>query len=248
MTSSPALTSTQAAARGNALLRSVPDKIWNDGEIDLAEVAIIRNAEPSPATTHIAFPISGLLSVIVSFDDGSMQEVGCIGAEGMSRIDDLLLQRRADLRAYGQVPGSALLLPRATVCQWFEEIPEFRKAVLTYIGKRFVEATQIAGCNAQHDVTRRLAKWILTASDRIDSNEIALTHDYLALMLGTRRATITVTAQQFAEHGAIRYRRGHIELLDRGILERLACPCYRQSPFYRSASPSSDEMLTPKAA
>jgi CRP-like cAMP-binding protein len=235
----------QSGHNANLLLQHLPSDLWNEVHNKTQEIEITREARPCDPRSHIAFPLSGMLSLVVNFEDGTAQEVGCIGREGMSGAHTIWSNFRSELSVVGQAKGRAIILPIPLVASLTERSVPFRNAISEYISKRLVEVSQTAACNGQHSVPQRLAKWILIAADRIESNQVLLTHDYLALMLGTRRATVTVAAQRFAGNGWISYRRGSIQILDSHALQRAACVCYALSPFpmfdslARSASPLS---------
>ena len=221
----------QSSHNSNLLLQHLPSDLWNEVHYKTQEIDITREAQPCDPRSHIAFPLSGMLSLIVSFEDGAAQEVGCVGREGMSGAHTIWSNFRSELAVMGQAKGRAILVPIPLVAALTERSVPFRNAISEYISKRLVEVCQTAACNGQHSVPQRLAKWILIACDRLESSNVQLTHDYLALMLGTRRATVTVAAQHFASNGWISYRRGSIQILDTRALQRAACVCYALSPF-----------------
>ncbi|GAC1659844.1 MAG: Crp/Fnr family transcriptional regulator [Acidobacteriaceae bacterium] len=215
----------------NALTESEQRELRDSGE----EITIQRDTSlKHDGKTEVVFPTSGMVSVVVRFQDGSSHEVGCVGSEGMTDVFGLWTKYDPEVAVFGQIAGRGLSVSRQALRAIAEKNPQARAALMEYAGRRYFEACLTAACNAHHNVPQRLAKWILTASDRIRSVSVPLTHDYLAMMLGTRRATVTVAAQKFAQDGWITYRRGHIEITDSEALAKAACECYAKNPFTAS--------------
>lgn len=215
----------------NHLLRHLDDSQLRDLRNAGSEVTIMRDGALPNCSTHLYFPVSGMISLVVQFGDRTSHEVGCVGNEGVSSTLGLESRYEPQLVAMGQIPGRAQSIPLETVQFLAEKNERFGQALKDYAARRYFEACLTAACNAHHNVPQRLAKWILIASDRVQSQNIPLTHDYLAMMLGTRRATVTIAAQRFAENGWMTYRRGHIEIKQPEALRRAACECYEMNPF-----------------
>jgi CRP-like cAMP-binding protein len=104
---------------------------------------------------------------------------------------------------------------------------KFHELCLRYVQAQLMQATQTGACNASHNIEQRLARWLLLSRDRLESDEIPLTHEFLSQMLGTRRSSVTITARAFHDLGVIDYSRGKIAVRDRAGLEELSCECYR---------------------
>lgn len=185
--------------------------------------------EAGETIDRIYFPQTGMVSLLVMSEDGGAVEAATIGYEGGVGVHRGFGRRRAFTRAVIQLDGivselSAEAFERATL-----ESASIREIISTYTEVLWVEAQQIAACNASHDAVARLARWLLQTQDRLQPRTptIALTQDFLAQMLGTRRTTVTLVARALQTAGLIRYRRGKIEIIDRPGLEEAACECYR---------------------
>lgn len=175
---------------------------------------------------HAIFPLSGVVSVVVELDRGTVVEVGTIGNEGMVGLTLLLGANVSRRKAFMQIPGEGLSIPAPVL---LEEIS--RDGVIDEVMRRYTlgylnQVAQTAACNRAHDVEQRLCRWILMCHDKAGSNTLELTQQFLAEMLGVRRASVTVAASRVQKAGLIRYRRGVIEVLDRPRLESAACECY----------------------
>lgn len=169
----------------------------------------------------------GLASVLTAMADGSAIEVRMIGPEGMTGFPYLLGSRILPQQIIIQVPGSALRMRAALFRAEFERREEVRGVVLRFVNAAYAMTSQTAACNRLHSVEQRCARWLLNASDRIGSDTMPMTHEFLSSLLGVRRSGVTVTAGRLQRSGLIRYHRGHLEITDREKLEELACECYQ---------------------
>ena len=182
--------------------------------------------EPDGPIPHVYFPRTGIASIVTRMSEGGTIEVATIGNEGIVGLSAYLGNGRASMEAFVQVPGDAVRMTSAAFRQ------EVRTGTLGNIIRRYSQAfvTQIgqtAACNRVHSVAERCARWLLMLADRVPGDEFSLTQEFLAEMLGVRRATVTVAAGQLKKPGLIDYRRGRIRILDRKGLERAACECYK---------------------
>lgn len=178
--------------------------------------------EPLPAAY---FPEAGWVSLLVRLEDGESAEVGVVGREGMVGMPLMLGGTDAELDALVQCPGTALRLGAAAFHAAMEASPAFHDLMLRYALVRHVHATRMAACNARHPLGQRLARSLLMAHDRADG-DTPITHEVLSMMLGVRRAGVTVAAGAMQKAGLIRYYPGHITITDRAGLEAYACECY----------------------
>ncbi|HEX8354726.1 MAG TPA: Crp/Fnr family transcriptional regulator [Pyrinomonadaceae bacterium] len=175
---------------------------------------------------HVYFPYAGTISVVVQMRDGDQAEVGVVGREGMLGLPLLLGTETAPLRAFTQVSGGAM---RMTAADFREEVG--RRAglymlLLRYAQAFFVQMAQTAACNRLHPMEGRLAKWLLTTRELAESDELDLTHEFVAVMLGVRRAGVTEALGQLRSAGLIDHSRGRIRILDVEGLGRESCECY----------------------
>src|SRR5215471_2119323 len=172
------------------------------------------------------FPHDGIVSLLAVMRQGDAIETATIGYEGAVGAFAGFGMRRAHTRAVVQVRGSASRIAASR----FRKVAEDSEAVCTLIvcyGEMLlIQVQQTAACNALHPVEARLSRWLLQARDRLESNTVKLTHEFLSQMLGVRRTTVTVVANMLQQAGLIRYHRGHIEIVDRRGLEARACECY----------------------
>ncbi|MFC3712619.1 Crp/Fnr family transcriptional regulator [Sphingoaurantiacus capsulatus] len=176
---------------------------------------------------HVYFPTGGIVSLVSLQEDGGSVETGAVGCEGIVAINCLLGDRISYNRAVVQLPGGAKFMPVAPFMEIWEESPSFRRVVMAFNHAFATLIFQSVACNTSHPAEVRLARWILMCLDRCgDGETVALTHEYLADMLGVGRPTITVVARTLQAAGLIRYSRGVITVLDRAGLEAASCECY----------------------
>ncbi len=201
---------------------------------------LIRPNEP---IGDVWFPTTCLASLVTVLEDGSTVEGGSVGREGMVGIPVLLESTSTPMETTVQVPGMAIRLPAEVLLRRFEESRPLRALMHRYIHSLFLIASQSAACNRKHSVESRFARWLLMSSDGIGSDEVAITHEYLATMLGVRRPGVTEAALKLQEQGLINYRRGGTTILDRRGLEDAACECYQvvRSEFDRLIPPRGTE-------
>ncbi len=174
----------------------------------------------------VYFIEEGIGSVLTSMANGATIEVGMIGAEGIVGAAALLGGEASAQQIVVQVPGAALKMPAAKCKEAFDQSPAFRTAVLRYVAVLLDLGAQTAACNRLHNIEQRCARWFLMALDRMDGDVLPMTHEFLASMLGVRRAGITETAGELQRSGLIRNHRGEVTVVDRAGLEAAACECY----------------------
>jgi CRP-like cAMP-binding protein len=191
------------------------------------------------------FPVDCVLSVVTQMKDGGSIEVGTIGREGVSAIPLLLGATTSANECYCQVPGYAVVIDAAQFRQLIAAGNDrFRRLLDRFLQAYVNMLGQLAACNGMHNIYERTARWLLMTHDRVDSDTINLTHEFLAMMLGARRSGVTIAAATLQQAGFIRYAHGHIELLDRVGLEGAACECYEVAReqfagLLRSVQPST---------
>lgn len=183
--------------------------------------------EPEEPIRYAYFPLSGAASVVTMLTDGGSVEAGVIGKEGMAGIPlilgcDVELNRRVQI----QVASSGLKLRAGVLKEEFSRDAHLRALLLRYLQAFITQISQTAACNRAHRLEARLARWLLACQDRLNSDEIGLTQEFIAQMLGVRRAGVSVAATQLEERGLISHKRGHIQILDREGLKAVACECY----------------------
>lgn len=181
---------------------------------------------PQDPVSHVYFPNRGTVSVIATFADGGSVEVGIVGNEGIFGINVVLGSVSTPHEAIVQLPGDGFRASSAALRQEFKRGGQLQDLLLRYTQAFIVQIAQTAACNGTHPITGRLARWLLMASDRARRSELELTQEFIAEMLGTRRAGVTEAAGRLQDAGLIRYRRARITILDRKGLEAVSCECY----------------------
>lgn len=173
----------------------------------------------------VYFPLDAVLSVVAELENGDMIEVGTVGCEGVSAIPLLFGSTTSANQSYCQVPGMAIEISPELFVR-FQKNVEFRRLLDRYVQAYINLLGQLAACNRLHNVYERCARWILMTHDRVGSNVLPLTHEFLAMMLGTRRSGVTIAVATLREAGFLSSVQGKIEVLDRSGLESASCECY----------------------
>ncbi len=213
----------------NAILRGLDagdiDELLPDGEvINLKVRAPIYQAEE--LIHEVYFPIDCVLSVVTRMKEGGMIEVGTIGREGCSAVPLLMGARTTANDCFCQVPGTAIKITAETFDRLRRSNAKFRALLDRFLQGYVNFLGQLAGCNRLHSVYERCSRWLLMSNDRVDSDTIFLTHEYLAMMLGSRRSGVSIALSTLRKAGFIEYGNGRIQILDRAGLEQSACECY----------------------
>jgi CRP-like cAMP-binding protein len=177
--------------------------------------------------SHVYFPESAVLSVIARMRDGAAAEVGTVGNEGMVDVSAFLADQCSVNETLVQIPGTGHRVPRPILQAAANASPALRNVLARYTQAYLTQVAQTAACNRLHTIERRCARWLLMTHDRVQgADHFPLTQEFLAIMLGVRRAGVTVAANALQDAGLIRYRRGSIRILDRAGLEAASCECY----------------------
>jgi CRP-like cAMP-binding protein len=184
---------------------------------------LIRPHEP---IRYAYFPLDCLASLVIILEDGSTVESGSVGREGMVGIPIVLGAGSTPMQTLTQIAGDAFRIEASTIRAMFEQRGALHLMLSRYIHTLFMIASQSAACNRRHGVEARLARWLLMSSDSIASTSLDITQEFLAAMLGVRRAGVTEAAVKLQEAGWIAYSRGFVKILDREALEDAACECY----------------------
>jgi CRP-like cAMP-binding protein len=182
--------------------------------------------EAGDALKSVYFGNSGMISILSVFPDGKSVEVGLVGKEGVVGLPLLVGFRTAPTRAISQIDATAFRVDGDTLIALLSKLPLLERNLQRYSLIFSMEITQVAACNRLHDVEERLARWLLMCADRVESNELPLTQEFLGQMLGTRRSSVTVAAGILQKAGIIAYNRGNVKIVDRHRLEDAACECY----------------------
>lgn len=198
--------------------------LQNAQTVPLAEKRVLF--EPGDPITHIYFPHTGVVSLLILSESGSALEAATIGREGVVGLGGLMSGDVSFTRQVVQLPGTATQIARKAFLDALEQSPVLRKVFAAHSDAFAAQILQSVACNASHTAEERLARWLLTCLDRIDTEGMALTQEFIAAMLGVRRPTVSLVACTLQAAGLIAYRRGNIKVLDRAGLQEVACPCY----------------------
>jgi len=210
-------------------LNSLPQAAMARLEAGLSPITLMRYQpllEDGQTATEAYFLEDGIASHVVSTQDGRTVEAGIIGRCGMVGIPVLFGTRSMPGRTFVQIPGSGFRLAAEIVRREFDRPGEFRRRLLRYLQARMIQASQGAACNRLHGVDQRLARWLLLCHDRMDSDRLLLTQEFLSQMLGAPRTTVTLAAGMLQKAGLIESSRGVLLIVNRKGLEEVACECY----------------------
>jgi len=219
-----------AERRGNYLLATLDHDERRRLE-PLVERVHLEHKDPlatrGERIAHVYFPVDTVTSTLMELPEGDTVEVGLMGAEGMTGLSLLYGESLSNTTVIAQIPGSA---DRIAADDFVREVVErpgaLYKLLLRYANVFMAMIAQAAACNASHSIEQRSARWIALSHDRVGRDSFPVTHEYLALMLGVRRASVTGAMNVLRLAGAIEYGRGHIVVRDREQLVNAACGCY----------------------
>jgi CRP-like cAMP-binding protein len=222
-------TVTLATLRQNAILNALDDAtattvIERGVLVQLALRYQIYDAEQPIDAVY--FPLDSVLSVVARMRDGSQIEVGTIGREGMSAFPLLMGATSTANVCYCQVKGRAIRIPADVFRELAGSHAAFRQHLDRYLQAYVNMLGQLAACNRLHSINERCARWLLMTRDRVDSDDVPLTQEFLAMMLGPGRSGVAIAAATLQKAGFIKYAYGIITILDRPGLEAAACECY----------------------
>lgn len=213
----------------NRILAAIPENEFRQLRPHLQPVAFLSHAtlyEPHQRLEFLHFPNDGLLSLVVAFVGGKTVEAGIVGKEGFVGIPATIGMDRSPLREVVQVTGDGLRIAASAIRDAWHSAPELRRKIEEFCVRLGLQVAQTAACNRLHDVEQRLARWLLMAQDRVSSETLPITHDFLATMLGTDRPSVSLAAGLLQKRGIIEYARGSVRILNRSELEQSSCECY----------------------
>jgi len=172
------------------------------------------------------FPSHSLISLVSLLQNGQSTELALVGPEGIVGVAVFLGGNSTPFRSVVQSGGAGLRLPAKALQDEFDNDPGVRKILLRYIQSLITSIAQSGTCNRHHSIEQQLSRWLLTSMDRLETQELNMTQELIANMLGVRREGVTEAAGRLQRRGIIHYKRGHIKVLDRAQLESSACECY----------------------
>jgi CRP-like cAMP-binding protein len=182
--------------------------------------------EPGRHLDHVYFPTNSIVSLLYVMEDGSSAEIAVVGDEGVVGISLFMGGETTPSRALVQSAGHLFKLPGQVLKSEFGRGGAMQHLLLRYTQALITQMSQTAVCNRHHSVDQQLCRWLLLSLDRLHTDELVMTQELIANMLGVRREGVTEAAGKLQEAEVIRYRRGHIKVLDREKLEGLSCECY----------------------
>ncbi len=214
---------------GNRLLAALSEDGLARVQPLIEVVALSRQQHTSCYGTRmraVDFPIDAVMSVVATVANGGTCEVATVGHEGFVEVDAALASRIAHRSAFCQIPGHVARMTIDAFLAEMDDHPEFKTLVMRAVRARVFMTEQLATCNLKHTVIERFARWLLMTRDRLGRSEFNVTHEFLAMMLGARRAGVSQAAATLQTAGCIAYRRGLIMILDDATLTERACDCY----------------------
>ncbi|HEY9876149.1 MAG TPA: Crp/Fnr family transcriptional regulator [Candidatus Obscuribacterales bacterium] len=183
--------------------------------------------EPGEPIAYVYFPHRAIISLLSTMEDGTTVEVGLVGIDGMVGTAVILGGNTTTTLANVQVAGYGMRMKAERLKSEFNRGGALQSLLLLYTQALITQVSQIAACNRLHTLEERLARWLLTIQDRVQSEDLPLTQEFISQMLGTRRSGVTVAAGTLQQAGMICYTRGKITILNRQALEATTCECYK---------------------
>lgn len=221
-TRAPSLPSNDLLAALSTDVRSMIEPALEPIQLELKTLLF----EPRSAIAYAYFPETAIISLINTLGDGRAVEVGTVGREGFTGLAAIMGDGISTATGIVQVPGRVQRIPVATLLAMIRESDELERLLLRYAEAFIVQVSQTATCNACHIVVQRCARSLLMTHDRVPGDNFPLTHQFLAYMLGVRRAGVTIALNALESSGVIRNHRRTIAVIDRPGLEAASCECY----------------------
>jgi CRP-like cAMP-binding protein len=221
--------SERADRHGNDLLKALPSAEWNRWQpllepVDLPLGKVLY--ESGRKLSYVYFPSTAIVSLLYVMQDGSSAEIAVVGREGVVGIALFMGGESTTNRAVIQSAGRGVRLKAASIRDEFSRSGPVMHLLLRYTQALITQMAQTAVCNRHHSLDQQLCRWLLLSLDRLSGNEVVMTQELIANMLGVRREGVTEAAVRLQKLGLIRYARGHITVLDRPALEQRTCECY----------------------
>lgn len=213
----------------NTILLSIPDEEFDTIRPHLHFTPLPQRMnlqEPNKRLEDAYFLNTGMVSIVFTTQKGESVEVGVVGNEGFTPVPVAAGFRRSPHLAVMQIGGEGFRIGVDALATAMESSPKLQAAMHRYAAIHGLQVAQTAGCNRVHDVEQRLSRWLLLAQDRVDSGMLRITHDFLAMMLGTDRPSVSLAASGLQRKRIIEYTRGSVRILNRKKLEGSACECY----------------------
>jgi CRP-like cAMP-binding protein len=214
---------------GNLILSALPEEEYNRLLPELEPIKMEIGDlihRPDEVIEYVHFPQDSVVSSVTYLDDGTSVEAGIIGREGTTGIATALSNTTSPLEVTVQIPGDCLRIKADGFKQALEDNSVLKRLVHQHIFAYITQLAHVNACNAHHVLEQRLARWLLMCRERVNSDVLPITQEFIAQMLGVHRPGVTLVALNLKEAGIINYRRGEITICDRAKLEEAACKCY----------------------
>jgi CRP-like cAMP-binding protein len=218
----------------NRLLAALPEDVYARLRPNLERVPLALGKviyEVNEPLSHVYFPVTAIVSLLYIMENGTSAEIGIVGCDGVVGIAVFMGGDTTPNRAVVQSAGDAIRLELRHFREEFRRVDELHRLLLLYTQSLLTQMSQTAVCNRLHSVEQQLCRWLLLSHDRLESNELVMTQELIANMLGVRREGVSVAAQRLQDEGLIRYQRGHITIVDRPGLESAVCECWPVNPY-----------------
>jgi CRP-like cAMP-binding protein len=218
-----------ADPRKNHLLAALPEAEWARWQPHLEPAAMPLGKslyESGAKLSHVYFPTTSIVSLLYVMEDGASAEIAVVGNEGLVGVSLFMGGESTTSRAVVQSAGHGFRLRSSLMMEEFNRAGPVMHLLLRYTQALITQMAQTAVCNRHHSLDQQLCRWLLLSLDRLNSNDLVMTQELIANMLGVRREGVTEAAGNLQRDGLIEYRRGHIKVLDRAGIEQRACECY----------------------
>ena len=213
----------------NCLLAALPDPDLQRLAAQLEPIELPLGLvlyESGRTMSHVYFPTTAIVSLLFVLEDGASAEIAVVGSEGIVGISLFMGGESTPSRAVVQSAGQGLRLSSRVIKEEFNRNGAVMHLMLRYTQALITQMAQTAVCNRHHSLDQQLCRWLLLSLDRLQGNELVMTQELIANMLGVRREGVTEAALKLQAAGLIKYARGHITVLDRAALEKRTCECY----------------------
>jgi CRP-like cAMP-binding protein len=213
----------------NKILLSIPDNEYSVLRPHLDYISLPSHLtlhEPTERVKFLYFPNAGLISLVVPMENGQTVEAGVVGNEGAAGVSIAVGLARSPVREIVQIAADGFKVRAGVMPITLESTPQLQAILTRYAVVQGMQVAQTVACNRLHHIEQRLARWLLMAQDRVQSALVAMTHDFLAIMLGTNRPTVSHAAAILQKKKSIEYTRGGVRIVNRKKLEACACECY----------------------
>src|SRR5271169_3428057 len=222
-------TDTSGKPVSNRVLLSVSDKEYRAIRPHLEFLSMPHQLslyEPNDLLEFVCFPNAGMVSLVIETEDGRTVEVGEVGKEGFAGIPASVGMKKSQVREIVQIGGNGFRMRAGVLQNLLSSTPQFQLMLTRFGVAQGLQIAQTAACNRLHNITQRLARWLLITQDRVDSPKFSITQDFLATMLGTDRPTVSLTSAILQKKKILVHTRGVVEILSRAKLQTCACECY----------------------